>query len=100
MGPRLDNENSQGTDMLVPKKQMTKSLQLYEQASTVATTLESQMDGTVKMEQHQNLSNCFAASNHLDSRRLITPKKLEADPSGIDIRESDNDVDLNCDESY
>ena len=49
MRPKLDNENTQGTDMLVPKKQMTKSLQLFEQASTVATTLESQMDGTVKM---------------------------------------------------
>ena len=87
MRPRLDNENYQGTDMLVPKKQMTNSLQLYEQASTVATTLESQMGGTVKMEQSHKLDDCFAASNQLDSRRLITPKKIENDLSNIDIRE-------------
>ena len=54
----------------------------------------------MKIEQLHKLDDCFAASNQLDSRRLITPKKIENDLSNIDIRESDNDVDLNCDESY
>ena len=78
---------------------MTSSLQLYEQASTVAT-LESQMGGTMKMELHQKPDNFFTASNNQDQRRLITPKKIEDAASCIDIQDSGNDVDLNCEESY